>query len=435
MVRIELGVRDLLLLLGLVVAALLAYLVRDVIVLLGIALMLTAALNPLVSLAARRGMTHGWAVAGVMLGLVLLPLVVLAVLSPLIIAEVQSLIKSIPTVQMHLDTLMRHLGVANRINDAVAKANPQEHIGGLAVVSVQMTASLLFQVLTVVVVTGYLLSDGPRLRLLLHEFVPRLSERHIEPLLQGMERVVGGYIRGQVITSVMFGSYAFVLCLALGVPSPLLLGIVAAVGDVIPLFGVPAAMLLAVAVAFTHSLWQPIAVLAGYLLYGQIESHIIMPRIYARVVNLSPLMVILATIAGGTLDGVLGVLIGIPIAGVLKVVFDYVVAERRRGHEEAAALMTSESTDPVGEENTKESLAPRPESTEALLDLGGIPPPTVSPFEPIPEPEPVADTGMELLNAASARIVRLEEQVEKLMEMVQTVRQEPEGSRSLRALP
>ncbi|MGI8552794.1 MAG: AI-2E family transporter [Dehalococcoidia bacterium] len=411
MIRIELTFRNLLLFFALLLLFWVTYLARSTVVLLGMAVMLMATLHPLVKLAERRGLPHSWAVTVTMLSLVLVPLLVLALLSPLVISEVQGFARSFPTLQAHLDTLLQHLGIAGRVNEAISKTNPQDRIAGLAVVSAQQTVSVVVAIFEVIVIGGYLLSDSRRLQLVLHDFVPQRAERHIEPLLEGMERVVGGYIRGQLLTSAMFGVFAFVLCLVLGVPNPLLLGIVAAIGDVIPLFGVPAAMLVTILVAFTHSVWQPAAVLVGYIIYGQLESHLIVPRIYSRTVNLSPLMVIIATIMGGALDGVIGILIGIPIVGVLKVLFDYVIAERRRGQASATATMLSESTDEIGEQHTEHEYGQQPEAPGEEPPEEGIPAPTLSPFEPVPEPEPAGVrmvSGARYLTSAHVRARRSE---------------------------
>ena len=391
MIRIELTFRNLRLFFGLLVLAWLTYLIRDTVLLLGFSLMLMATLHPLVQLAERRGMSHSWAVAVVMLSLVLVPVLIVAALTPLIIGEIQNFANSFPTLQAHLNELLHNLGIADRVNQAIDKANLQDRIAGLAVVGVQQTVAIVIEIFTVIVISAYLLSDSRRLQLMLHEFVPRNSERHIEPLLAGMERVVGGYIRGQLLTSALFGVFGVVLCLALGVPNPLFMGIIAAVGDIIPLFGVPAAMLLTMLVAFTHSTWQPIGVLIGYVVYGQLESHFLVPRIYSRTVNMSPLLVIIATIVGGKLDGFVGIFIGIPVAGALKVVLDYIVAERTHGRGASLKAMQQTPTDQIGEEEAAEELAqfagaaeadPAPESAD-----DGIPEPTYSPFEPIPAPD------------------------------------------------
>ena len=285
-----------------------------------------------------------------MVGAVLLPIAVVAALSPLVISEVSSFAASMPTLQHHIDEILHNWGIADQVNQAIDRLNLQAHVADFAVVGVQETVTVVVETFTIVVIGAYLLADSQRLQVMLHEFTPRDAERHIEPLLEGMERVVGGYIRGQILTSAMFGVYAGLLCLVLGVPNPLLLGIIAAIGDIIPLFGVPAAMVITVVVAFTSSVWQPVAVVIGYVIYGQLESHILVPRIYARTVNMSPLMVIIATIAGGALDGFTGIFVAIPVVGALKVLLDYIVAERLKGREAAVQAMHAESTDPVGRE-------------------------------------------------------------------------------------
>lgn len=389
MVRVEFSGRQALLLVGLVLLAWVIYLIRGTVVLLGIAAMLMATLHPLVQMAKRRGLSHSQAVAAAMLGLVLAPIVIVAALSPLIVSEVQGFAHNIPQLQQHLNDLLRGAGVASDVNSAIDKANVQGRLANLAVVEAAPTLGFITAVFEVVVLAGYLLADSRRLQLVLHEFVPRLAERHIEPLLEGMERVVGGYIRGQLLTSLMFGVFAFLLCLVLGVPYPLLLGIIAAIGDVIPLFGVPLAMAITVLVAFTNSTWQPIAVVVGYVVYGQVESHVLVPRIYARTVNLSPLMVIVATIVGAKLYGVVGILIGIPIAGVLKVILDYIVAERVRGRVGAEQVMAAEPTDLIGRaegvaEHGRQEVA---EEAAVPSDDEGIPAPTYSPFESVPDDE------------------------------------------------
>lgn len=396
MIRVELTFRNLLLLFGLLLFAYLTYLLRDTVVLLGIALMLMATLHPLVKLAERRGLSHSWSVALVMLALVLVPVLIIAALSPLIINEVQGLANSFPGIQNRIEELLHHWGLADRVNQAIDRANLQDRLASLAVVSAQQTITIGIETFTVIVIAGYLLSDSRRLQLMLHEFVPRSSERHIEPLLEGMERVVGGYIRGQLLTSAMFGVFAFILSLALGVPDPLLMGIVAAIGDIIPVFGVPLAMVITMVVAFTQSVWQPIGVLIGYVVYGQLESHFLVPRIYARTVNMPPLLVIIATIVGGALDGFVGVFVGIPVAGALKVILDYIVTERRRGREAATQAMVSEPTDPIGEQDTQEEWGASANGHSAATTLPtetpeGVPQPTYSPFEPIPEPEPAQE--------------------------------------------
>jgi predicted PurR-regulated permease PerM len=101
--------------------------------------------------------------------------------------------------------------------------------------------------------------------------------------------------------------------------------------------------------AYNGSVGPPLAVLGGYVFYGQVESHVISPRIYAREVNLSPLAIILATLIGAAVDGVRGLLIGVPILGAMKVTADYVIQQRKQGRAAADAAMSRTPTDRIGE--------------------------------------------------------------------------------------
>jgi putative heme transporter len=270
--------------------------------------------------------------------------------------------------------------------------------------------AILTDVFTIIVISGYMLADDSRIRLWLHALAPHDSERHIDPLLAGMERVVGGYIRGQVMTSALFGVFAFIVLVACGVHYPLLLAIVAFVGDIIPIFGVPVAMVITGVVALLQSTWQPAAVLVTYSIYQQVEGHVLIPRVYSRTVNMPPLLVIVATIAGGTLDGMVGILIGIPIAGAIKVVFDYIVAERTRGHEAALEELMSAPTDALGREGLKRASHEHEIPIEPEIGPDGEIEPTYSPFEQVP----VQAAVVERLQVSGARYIVLRRRARRL---------------------
>jgi putative heme transporter len=410
LIRVELNFRNLLLLFGLLLVGWLTWQARSVLVILCFSLMIMAVLHPLVHLAERHGISHSWAVALAMLSLVLVPVLIFAALSPLLISEVQGIAGSVPQLQHRVDDLLRNAGLASRVNDAVQKANLQDRLDSLAVVSAQQTVAILTDVFTIIVISGYMLADDSRIRLWLHALAPHDSERHIDPLLAGMERVVGGYIRGQVMTSALFGVFAFIVLVACGVHYPLLLAIVAFVGDIIPIFGVPVAMVITGVVALLQSTWQPAAVLVTYSIYQQVEGHVLIPRVYSRTVNMPPLLVIVATIAGGTLDGMVGILIGIPIAGAIKVVFDYIVAERTRGHEAALEELMSAPTDALGREGLKRASHEHEIPIEPEIGPDGEIEPTYSPFEHLPDqPVPVQQ-----LRVSGARYIVLRRRRQRL---------------------
>jgi predicted PurR-regulated permease PerM len=124
-VHVEFSPRHVFYGLGVLLLAYLLYVVRSTVVLVGIAVMLMAALHPLVQLATRRGLSHGAAVAVVMLSLV--PLAMVVALSPLIISEVQGFAHNVPTLQQHIDDLLRHAGLASQVNSAIINLARERH--------------------------------------------------------------------------------------------------------------------------------------------------------------------------------------------------------------------------------------------------------------------------------------------------------------------
>ena len=139
-------------------------------------------------------------------------------------------------------------------------------------------------------------------------------------ILQNMETIVGGYMRGQLITSAAIGVFTFLLLLICHVPNALSLALLAAVVDVIPFIG--GVMVITPAVLSALPLGLPIAgvVLAALLVYMEFENRILVPRVYGHVLRLSSTVVILALVAGATLMGVMGALLALPIAAGLLMI-------------------------------------------------------------------------------------------------------------------
>jgi predicted PurR-regulated permease PerM len=120
------------------------------------------------------------------------------------------------------------------------------------------------------------------------------------------------------------------------VPFAVALGLIVGILDLIPLAGATIAGIIVGTVAFLHSITAGIIVVVFFIVYQQIENHVLQPIVYGRTVQLSPLAVLISVLVGAELAGVLGALAAIPVAGSLQVVVvDWL--RRRRGEEPAAA--------------------------------------------------------------------------------------------------
>jgi predicted PurR-regulated permease PerM len=146
----------------------------------------------------------------------------------------------------------------------------------------QMVLSALASSLTVLVLTIYLLSDMPRIRRLIYRLVPR--SRRPRAILLGDEIFgkVGGYVLGNLITSLIAGVGTFVWLVAWGVPYPLLLAIMVALFDLVPVIGAPTAGIIVSLVALTVSVPVAIATAVFYAAYKLAEDYLLVPRIVGR---------------------------------------------------------------------------------------------------------------------------------------------------------
>jgi predicted PurR-regulated permease PerM len=134
-------------------------------------------------------------------------------------------------------------------------------------------------------------------------------------------RTVGGYVTGNLLISLVAGVTSGLMLWIVGVPYAVALGLVVALLDLIPLAGATIAALVVVLVAIAaNGTTDAIIVGAYFLVYQQLENHVIQPVIYGRTVQLSPLAVLVSVLIGAQIAGVLGALGAIPIAGALQVI-------------------------------------------------------------------------------------------------------------------
>jgi predicted PurR-regulated permease PerM len=175
---------------------------------------------------------------------------------------------------------------------------------------------------TTLVLSFYLLADGKRTQGVVYAMVPRDYHMRLARILQNMETIVGGYMRGQLITCAAIGVFTFVLLALFKVPNAMSLALFAALVDVIPFIGGFLVIIPAVLSALPLGVTVASTVLLLQLAYMEFESRLLVPRVYGQVLRLSPTAVILALVAGGILMGVIGALIALPIAAGLLMMLE-----------------------------------------------------------------------------------------------------------------
>jgi predicted PurR-regulated permease PerM len=192
----------------------------------------------------------------------------------------------------------------------------------------QQVLATTLSIVTIIAITAYLLADTPRLGAFALQFVPEDKKTDAERLFLSLTRVVGGYLRGQAITSLCIGVFTFLMLTILGVSNPLAFAVLAALVDVIPIVGAFIATIPPVAAALQDSAGKAALVLAGMVAYQQFEDRILAPRVYGRMLNLPPLIVLIAVLAGAELMGIIGVLLALPLTAAGRVAVDYFFRDR-----------------------------------------------------------------------------------------------------------
>lgn len=287
-----------------------------------VALLLTAALDPPVGRLQRRGMPRAASVGIIVLALVGVLVGGGLLVVPPLVDQGNQFVEALPRYLDRVEVLARaNPEISAQIRAAVGggSADPRAIVGGFLAVGTGLFRGISAFVI-VLVMTAYLLADGERVYNWTVRYLPPHQRAKVRRALPEISGVVSGYLLGQALTSLLFGVFAYAVLVALGVPQPLLLAIVAAVADAIPVAGVVIATVPAVLLALTVSVPTAAIVLVLYLAYQQVENYVIVPRVYRGTLMLHPFAVLLAVLVGAQLLGVVGVLLALPVAAAIPVV-------------------------------------------------------------------------------------------------------------------
>lgn len=177
----------------------------------------------------------------------------------------------------------------------------------------------IFSLLLVVVLSFYFAVQSTGVEDFLRLATPHKHEQYAVGLWQRAQKKIGLWMQGQLLLSLISGTITYLGLLILGVPYALLLAVIAAVMNLVPIFGSLIAGIIATAVAFTSGGITLALIVAGlFLIINQFEGNLLYPLVVNKVVGIPPLLVILALLVGGSLAGFLGVLLSIPLAAALR---------------------------------------------------------------------------------------------------------------------
>jgi predicted PurR-regulated permease PerM len=304
-----------------------------------IALFLSLALNPAVEFFERRGLRRSLASLLVFM-LALFAFAGLgALLIPPLIDQVEEFVAAIPDFVEDLTAGRGPLGFLQddyQIVDKVREAIENQGAGGvLGITNASLAVargvvSFVVGVVTIVFLTIFMLIEGPRIVARFRESLPEHLKPRWERVGHDIYRTVGGYVGGNLLISLIAGVSSAIVFFVLGSSYAIALAVVVALLDLVPLAGATLAAIIVSTVTFIELGWVKGAIVIGFfVLYQQLENHVLQPVIYGRTVQLSPLTVLIAILIGAELVGILGALAAIPTAGIVQAVFREVVRWRR----------------------------------------------------------------------------------------------------------
>lgn len=285
-------------------------------------------------------------------------------LIPTVTSEVTTLIHDWPRIQAKIvawvqspnNKLLAHAPAAVRNEIAAAPHNVvswlQSHgaaaIGNAFMVLVG-TVAFIGACVAIPVLGAYLLYDSETIKRFFMGFIPAKRRDSTLTLLGELERVIGGFIRGQLLVGLSVGVLIAVGLTLVGEPYAILIGAIAAALDFIPYIGPVIAALPAVIIGFiSGGVPLSIKVIAIFILANQAEGHIIAPNIVSRTIQLSPSAVVLAILIGGDLYGVVGMFIAVPVAGIIRVLLLHVIPGSV-SRDEAKPVLTKDPRDSAEE--------------------------------------------------------------------------------------
>lgn len=159
----------------------------------------------------------------------------------------------------------------------------------------------------------------PALHRLIVSLLPPENRIRLETVLRELAETIGGFARGELVAATTMVVVAFLGLNVIGVQYPLVLALLAGLGELIPIAGPFIAAVPAITVALLDSPHQALVVLAFYLVVQQVESNLLVPHVMRAQANIPPVLAVFALIAGHALGGILGAIIAIPFAGVVRV--------------------------------------------------------------------------------------------------------------------
>lgn len=310
----------------------------------GTALFLSLGLDPLVSYLERRGLPRWAAVLATIVGVLAIFAGIVLMVLPILVDQIGQLVRQVTFFlqSTHIDDVKEWIlgvfpGLQRSFVDDMFTNATDWLLGNWSTITESVVVvgtaivSGVFGAIIVLILTIYLTASTPSLKAAVYQLVPASKRDRFIDLGEQITDSVGYYVMGQVSLGVINGILSAIYLSIIQAPFPAVLAVVAFFFSLIPLVGTLTGSTIIVLVCLIPGLGSPATALAAaiyYLIYMQVEAYFITPRIMSRAVSVPGAVVVVAALAGGSLLGLLGALIAIPVAASILIIYRQVVIPR-----------------------------------------------------------------------------------------------------------
>lgn len=315
------------------------FLIKDVLALLFVAVILSAAFDPLVDFLQKKKMPRALSILGVYVLFLSLVAGAIFLLSGPVVDQIKSIARDSDTADFYhkIEDGLRNL-------DQISLGeNGQQKFNGLSVLTNSLSkatsgvfsfvVSLFGGVISffiILVITFYLVVEEDGMKRFIRTMTPLKNQPYIVQLINRIQHRMGYWLRGQLILSVIVFSLVFLGLSILGIKYALILALVAGLFEIIPYLGPLMSAIPAIFFAFAQSPSKAVMVVILYFVIQQAENHLIVPKVMGKSVGLNPIIVILAILIGARLGGAVGAVLAVPVATALAVYFEDLVDDRTK---------------------------------------------------------------------------------------------------------
>lgn len=304
------------------------------------ALFAALGLDPVVRFLGRRGLSRAWSITLVYVGFAIVLVAILWLIIPTVVAQITQFVQDLPGIvgDFMAGDIYKWLestfgaSVGDLVTDlqkfVTNPANIAAIGGGVLQVGVSI-ATGVSGLLIILVLSLYFLASLPSIKTAFVQLVPARNRPGVASMTEQIADSIGGYLAGMVVLALCNSVLAFLLYLFLGLPFPALMAVVAFCLTLIPLVGSVLFWIVGSVLAlFTDPL--PAVVFAiAYLVYMQIEAYVLTPRVMNRAISVPGSLVVIGALVGGTLLGLPGALVAIPVTASLLLIIKQVVVPRQ----------------------------------------------------------------------------------------------------------